>query len=91
MAKTIATIIADLKIRRDRIVDRLSAMDAQSATYSEQEGDLPNNTGPNAVDHVGKNRRLYEELMDMQAAIDAMEETASDAEGGANFYEMTVG
>lgn len=65
MAYSQATILTKLQARYDAILLELSVLDDTLA------GGKPNAAGPNAVDHVGYKRGLYEELGWLKEQIDA--------------------
>ena len=55
--------VDDLITRRDAICAELAAMASTTA------GGLPNASGPDAIDHVGYKRALYEELRGINELI----------------------
>lgn len=65
MTKSPAEVISDLLTRRDAVLSQLAGLTATSV------GALPNTAGSgDHVDHVGLRRSLYQELADIDAALE---------------------
>ena len=64
-----ATLLENLKTRRDAIGDELAALTSSLA------GGKPNTTIAGATDHVGYKDGLYRELKEVEALIDKHEAT----------------
>lgn len=73
---TLATLITQLKTRRDAIIAELSALDATKA------GGLPNSGGIGVtVDHVGYKDGLYRELQAINKQIANFDVGVIESEG----------
>ncbi len=73
---TTATLLAQLKQRRDAVIAELSAIDSTKA------GGKPNVSGAGVnVDHVGYKRALYEELDALEKQINRLDVGVVEHEG----------